>query len=299
MRRIALLTVALGFIAPILASAPAHAQASRTWVSGVGDDVNPCSRTAPCKTFAGAISKTAASGEINCLDPGGYGAITITKSMTLNCNATLGSILVSGTNGVNISAGAAGVVNLRGIQIQGLSGTGVPGLVGIKINTSSEVSIEDCVITQFSQQGILDARTSATSTNPRLAIRNSVVSNNVGTGLGFASATAVKAAVDTSSFINNSFGVAVGSGSLVMLNRSMVSGNSTGIEADAGGGIVADSISVTHNTTGVQGTSNIRLSNSDVTLNGTGFSGTTNSYGNNRLQGNTSFGTAVVLVAPQ
>src|ERR1700710_466334 len=95
MRRIALLTIATGFLAPLLATAPAHAQATRTWVSGVGDDVNPCSRTAPCKTFAGAISKTAIAGEINCLDPGGFGTITITKSMTLNCTGTLGSILAS------------------------------------------------------------------------------------------------------------------------------------------------------------------------------------------------------------
>src|SRR5580700_9888635 len=93
-----------------LAIAPAHAQATRTWVSGVGDDANPCSRTAPCKTFAGAISKTSASGEINCLDPGGFGAITITKAITLNCSATLGSILVAGTPGVTINAPAAIVV---------------------------------------------------------------------------------------------------------------------------------------------------------------------------------------------
>src|ERR1700760_1054222 len=86
--------------------APAHAQAPRTWVSGVGDDVNPCSRTAPCKTFAGAISKTAAGGEINCLDPAGYGAVTITKAMTIDCTGTFGSILASGTNGVIVNAGA-------------------------------------------------------------------------------------------------------------------------------------------------------------------------------------------------
>jgi hypothetical protein len=83
---------------------PEPATCSRIWVSGVGDDANPCSRTAPCKTFAGAISKTAAAGEIDCLDPGGFGAITITKSITLNCSATLGSILVSGTNAVTITA---------------------------------------------------------------------------------------------------------------------------------------------------------------------------------------------------
>src|SRR5205807_5391143 len=61
----------------------AQAQATRTWVSGVGDDVNPCSRTAPCKTFAGAISKTAIGGEINCIDSGGFGSVTITKAITI------------------------------------------------------------------------------------------------------------------------------------------------------------------------------------------------------------------------
>src|SRR5664279_2386743 len=86
-----------------LFAAPAHAQATRTWVSGVGDDVNPCSRTAPCKTFAGAISKTATNGEINCIDPAGYGAVTITKSITIDCRNTQGSILSAGTNGIIIS----------------------------------------------------------------------------------------------------------------------------------------------------------------------------------------------------
>src|SRR6187200_1921215 len=83
-------------LATLIGVAPASAQATRTWVSGVGDDVNPCSRTAPCKTFAGAISKTARGGEINCLDPGGYGAVTITKSITLDCTGTQGSILGAG-----------------------------------------------------------------------------------------------------------------------------------------------------------------------------------------------------------
>src|SRR6266542_6068835 len=77
----------------------ANAQASRTWVSGVGDDANPCSRTAPCKTFAGAISKSAAGGEIDCIDPGGFGAVTITKAMTISCEGLTAGVLVSGTNG--------------------------------------------------------------------------------------------------------------------------------------------------------------------------------------------------------
>src|ERR1700751_4382182 len=119
MRRIATLAIFLGFLTPMLASAPAHAQASRTWVSGVGDDANPCSRTAPCKTFAGAISKTAAGGEISVLDPGGYGAVTITKSITINGDGTLAGILNSLTTGVIINAGANDVIVLRNISING------------------------------------------------------------------------------------------------------------------------------------------------------------------------------------
>src|SRR5437868_5822612 len=106
-----------------LLSAPAHAQATRTWVSGVGDDANPCSRTAPCKTFAGAISKTAANGLIDCLDPGGFGSVTITKSITIDCEETFAGILAAGTNGINVPT--AGItVNLRGLSIEGAT-TGV------------------------------------------------------------------------------------------------------------------------------------------------------------------------------
>src|SRR5262252_8106873 len=101
MKRLAFSIVLFGvLVGPVVPSTPAHAQASRTWVSGVGDDVNPCSRVAPCKTFAGAISKTTPGGEIDCLDPGGYGAVTIMKSITIDCGAgKVGSILAAGTNG--------------------------------------------------------------------------------------------------------------------------------------------------------------------------------------------------------
>src|ERR1700681_4351769 len=105
MRRMTFLAVAAGFLFPLIASAPASAQATRTWVSGVGDDVNPCSRTAPCKTFPGAISKTAIGGEINCLDPGGFGGVTITKAITISCEAGTAGVLVQGTNAIVISAG--------------------------------------------------------------------------------------------------------------------------------------------------------------------------------------------------
>ena len=124
---------ALTFLVVTLACASAaHAQATRTWVSGVGDDANPCSRTAPCKTFAGAISKTADGGEIDCVDPGGFGAVTITKTITIDGGGTFASILAAGTNGVNVNDSASGAQNtkiatLRNISING-AGTGVVGI---------------------------------------------------------------------------------------------------------------------------------------------------------------------------
>src|SRR5881394_2620448 len=106
----------------------AQSQATRTWVSGVGDDANPCSRTAPCKTFAGAISKTATGGEISVLDPGGFGAVTIGKGITINGTGTLAGILNSlGVNGIVVNAPATDTVIIREISING-AGTGANGI---------------------------------------------------------------------------------------------------------------------------------------------------------------------------
>src|SRR5438270_4675782 len=116
-----------GALSAISFVSPASAQATRTWVSGVGDDANPCSRTAPCKTFAGAISKTAASGEINCLDPGGFGAVTITKAITIACEGVTAGVVVPGTNAIIVNAGVNDNVTLRGIDING-AGTGLNGI---------------------------------------------------------------------------------------------------------------------------------------------------------------------------
>src|SRR5688500_11575392 len=138
MRRMNLFRYALVALG-LLASSSLFAQATRTWVSGVGDDVNPCSRTAPCKTFAGAISKTAAGGEISVLDPGGYGALNITKSITLNGAGTLASILFSGTNGIIVN-GAGIVVNITDISLNGGTPTS-PGVNGIRIIAAASVSV--------------------------------------------------------------------------------------------------------------------------------------------------------------
>src|ERR1700750_1190641 len=112
MRRIALLALVTGLV-PFMAAPPASAQATRTWVSGVGDDANPCSRTAPCKTFPGAISKTAAGGEINCLDSAGFGTVTITKAISIYCEGVVGGILAAGVNGITVNAAATDHIVLR------------------------------------------------------------------------------------------------------------------------------------------------------------------------------------------
>ncbi|MDB5679269.1 hypothetical protein [Sphingomonas bacterium] len=149
-------TLMAAMVAMFVAS-PAMAQATRTWVSGVGDDANPCSRTAPCKTFAGAISKTASPGEIDCLDPGGFGTLTITKSITIDCTGTFGSVLASGTIGFNINdstsatPGTARVV-LKGLSING-AGTTL-GTTGVRVVSARDVVIVNSIIQNFSNAGI-------------------------------------------------------------------------------------------------------------------------------------------------
>ena len=164
-------------------AAPASAQATRTWVSGVGDDANPCSRTAPCKTFAGAISKTAASGEIDCLDPGGFGAVTITKSITIDCTAPggIGGLLVSGTNGILVAAASTDTVQLIGLDINGVGN----GLNGIKVQTAGNVAIIDCLIYGFGSTNNTDGNgvLITASTALTVFVQNTIIRNNAKTGI--------------------------------------------------------------------------------------------------------------------
>jgi hypothetical protein len=177
-----ILTIAGAALLPLLLTVPASAQATRTFVSGVGDDANPCSRTAPCKTFAGAISKTSAGGEIDTLDPGGFGAVTITKAITLADEGVgEGGVLVAGTNGITISAGATDIIILRGLQIDG-GPAGSSSLNGVKFNTGGALMIQNCAIRNFTGgspngYGIAFTPSSAAS----LLVTDTVVSNN-GTG---------------------------------------------------------------------------------------------------------------------
>ncbi|MGH8559439.1 MAG: hypothetical protein ACRESZ_18720, partial [Methylococcales bacterium] len=149
----------------------AWAQANRTWVSGVGDDANPCSRTAPCKTFAGAISKTAALGEINCIDPGGFGAVTIVKSITIACDYTEGGVLGSFSNGIIVNAGANDVVFLSGLDLQGV-GT---GLNGIRFLGGKALHVRNTIIRGFATNGIDFEPSNASASLASLVVQDSVV----------------------------------------------------------------------------------------------------------------------------
>jgi hypothetical protein len=295
---------------------PAQAQATRTWVSGVGDDANPCSRTAPCKTFAGAISKTAVNGEIDCLDPAGYGAVTITKSITIDCKHTLGSILNAGTNGLNIpfdSFTAAGETR-KTVRLRGLSFNGADtGLMGVRITgaagaAGSEVFIEDCMIDgNFGglARGISDER----SGGGELYITNTTVRNtgtfgilisplaNAGNGLR------IDAVLDNVRSENSNSGILVGSSARVMISNSVFSGNTTaGIEVNgafSGVEVNVDRSVSSNNGTGISndgGTVTIRLSNSNIAFNTTGISGVTQSFGNNRISGNGTAGPAPTAI---
>lgn len=267
-----------------------QAQATRTWVSGVGDDVNPCSRTAPCKTFAGAISKTAAGGEINCLDPAGFGAVTITKSITIDCHATLGGILASLVSGVIINAGATDRIVLRGLDINGIGN----GLDGIKLIAGGSLHVEDSVI--YGMQNGMNV-----GAGNEIYIKNTYIRNNTNVGIFIAGpAGLVNAVIEKTTVENQAYGLIARNNTRVNTRGSVYSGNSnTGILAEPLGGGTAevnvDSCIVTNNGlgmhSGAQGT--LRVANSFISGNGIGVAaglGTAATFFDNKLQGNSADG---------
>jgi hypothetical protein len=288
-----LLLAVLGMIAAILPGSPASAQATRTWVSGVGDDANPCSRTAPCKTFAGAISKTAAGGEIDALDPGGFGALTITKSITLDGGGgQVASVLVAGTNGINVAAGTSGIVILRNLRINGIANSTTPGLTGIALTSAAQLSIENCAIFNFNTAGI-GAAVSGGATS-KIYITDTYVTNTNSTAIIIAGAGGTLSAT-----LNNvrvlggkTTDLTVNGGATAMVNNSVLSGGGLGLDVEGGATVDVNGSVIDHNTTGVfNSSSTVRMSNSDVTFNGTGVSGTVSSFSNNRFQSNGAGGT--------
>ncbi len=279
-----------------------QAQATRTWVSGVGDDVNPCSRTAPCKTFAGAISKTAEGGEIDALDPGGFGTVTITKAIILDGGTGSGwaSILSAGsTSGINVNVVSGNHVNdavviLRHLSINGASQGNSPGSNGINFIKADRLIVENCVLENLSTAGITEASLASIGA---LWVHDCFF-DNTGTGLqlntssGFAGTL-----IDHCRFNALTDGVNTTANAVVFIRDSFfggtVGGTNGAVRAAASCQINVENSMFAANVIAVNvagGT--VRLSNNDFFANGTAISGgTAESANNNRFRGNGADGT--------
>ena len=284
----------------LLIPAASQAQATRTWVSGVGDDANPCSRTAPCKTFAGSISKTAAGGEINAVDSGAFGSVTITKSITIDGHGHQAGVLAAGTHGITVNAPAGARVVLRELDINGAADTGSPGLNGIRIvGQGRSISIVRSRIYSFGENGILFQPTGG---KIRLLVRDSEILNNRGNGL-FVSppndttqarvtlrrnsiesngcgVTAASYGLDSGTYDTNCGAATSGGGAP---GRATISAFRNGINENEDAGFFAYGTKAT-----------VRMGGNEVSGNGRGMAfgagGALDSFGNNYVVGNSTDG---------
>ena len=286
-----------GLAALLLISAvsSASAQASRTWVSGIGWDEDPCSRTKPCKTLASALSKTAIGGEITVLDPAGYGPVTINKSVTINGTpgAGYGSILAApAVHGIIINMSKDDpykTVRLNWLDINGVSS----GVHGIKIvdNQAAGVSvvIENTNIDGLAGHGILDER----SVGGTLTIANTVVRHTQLSGIKIAAGglgNKIQATLSNVRVHNSAqAGLTVNGGAKAAVRNSVFSGSTFGVDVEqANSEVSVDGSTISHNATGLftNGGAVLRLSNTNVAFNDSGVAGTVQSFTNNRFIAN-------------
>jgi hypothetical protein len=290
----------------VIGATAAHGQASRTWVSGVGNDANPCSLTAPCKTFAGAISKTAEGGEIDALDPAGYGTVTITKALTIDGGTGAGwaSILASGVPGitVNVTTGTHvnnAVVILRNITFNGIvQSPSAAGTNAINYIKAAQLMVESCFFENFSTTGITEA-SAATGTNLRVDDCNF---DNITTGIIINTTSGLSfAEIDNCRFNGIANGVNTTANAFVNVRNCVfaaTNGGNGAVRAAAGCQVNVSNSMFSNNVVGANvsgGT--IRLTNNDFFNNTTAISGTAESANNNRFRGNTSDGTVSNVIA--
>jgi hypothetical protein len=305
------ISIAAGMLA---FAGPSFGQATRTWVSGVGDDVNPCSRTAPCKTFAGAISKTLSGGEINCLDPGGFGAVTITKSITLDCTGTIGSVLNSATNGIIVNDSLTAAPNTVEVIVRGLSVDGAgttAGLNGIRFISGRSLVLQDVFVqNETGQNGILiEPAGSAKFYAENVTVTDSAVGIRLQPTGTSGAVFAILRNVRTEN--NSQSGLYVNARSTAVIDRSAFSGNVNGIYANATAAnlatvMLSNSVVSGNTVVGLRAngaSARIRVANSVISGNQLGVGpqngGIINTYGNNQLDGNNTDGTFNTPALPQ
>jgi hypothetical protein len=297
----ALQSIAFAVTLIVVSHAPAHAQAIRTWVASNGNDAAACSRAAPCRTFAGAIGKTAAGGAITCVDAAEYGAVTIAKSVSIVCEHTLAAV-TSTTTAITVTTAATDTVTLSGLDIEG-AGTGI---AGISFTGGGALHLHKVQVRGFRGTGKAFGINFAPSAAAKLFVSDSVVADN---GAGFdgagilvaPGATGAIAWVTNTTVENNLLGIrTIGTPTTtnVTISDSSVVGNSTGV-ANSGSVLMLHNVVATNNSTaGVlsnkAGTTTL-FGDSVVAGNATGkstvTSGVTNPYTNNQIRGNTTDGT--------
>ncbi|HKS61229.1 MAG TPA: right-handed parallel beta-helix repeat-containing protein [Xanthobacteraceae bacterium] len=266
---------------------PANAQATRTWVSGVGSDANSCSRSAPCATFSAALTKTNSGGEINCVDAGGFGAFTITKSITIDCGGAVGSILANGTNGIVVTAGVNDKIVLRNLNIQGVGA----GSNGIRFTAGLHLTVDNVTITGFTSRGIdVDKSASANLYVRDTRIANIATGIRLFTGLGGINAQLDNVHIDNAS----ASGLEVASGSTIasISNSVIMNAAGSGLLMSGGGFINASRTTIARSGIAVNSNASsgsIRVSAMNLQDNSTGFAvasgATISSAGNNKVIG--------------
>ena len=311
-------------VGAIVWTAHAYGQATRTWVSGVGSDANPCSRTAPCQTFAGAITKTATSGEINCLDPGGFGGVTITKSIMIRCDYTEGGVLSAGAgvNGIVINLPAAtDTVFLSGIDMNG-AGSAQNGL---RIVSGGIVHVRNSIIRNYraanglgmsiQPAGVLQLTVVGTTIDDngsgatgggiliqptgaggsaRVVLRDTVLQNNSNNQLRVDTAgntgPGISLFIENSQFIGGTNGIQIGQAAATTNVAGMITGSYIALCSGVGLDINGGSSTVLR-----VGTTTITGCTTGVDVGG----GTINTYGNNRVDGNGADGAFTLPAIPE
>jgi hypothetical protein len=314
--------IAAGLAVACFPMSAAFAQATRTWVSGVGDDANPCSRTAPCKTFAGAISKTATGGEINCLDPGGFGGLTITKSISIICDFTEGGVLSAGpgVNGFVINIPVTSSVFLSGLDFNG-AGSAQNGL---RIVSGGIVHIQNSIIRNYRASNGLGMSIQPAGALQMTIANTTIADNGTGatgggmliqpTGAGGSARVHMRNTLVQHNS-NNQIRVDTtgntGPGISLFVEESQITGGTNGININQTTpnvtAVITDSFIALGSGTGILTAGNasvrVRVSDTTVTAWNTGLTqgGTTviNTYGNNRFDGNGALGTFTLPAIPE
>lgn len=301
MQNIKIITFAVIFI---FGTTITQAQSLHTWVSGSGNDANPCTYVAPCKTFAGAIAKTSVGGEIDAMDRGEFGPVTITKAITIDGGNQGLSIMAVNTNGIVVAAQPDDVVILRNLKINGVRGSDKGGINGIRFISGADLNVENCVIFGFNNNGVDIALGTASSVH----IINTIIKNVGGAGVSATSTTsAVTVGIDNSQIMVTNIGVHAGDKSRVDINRSFIEHATTnGVQVDATAGdsiATVDHSDISYNGTGVNVTGGafVVLADNKVFDNGTAVSatgGTCNSYGTNSFRNPDVAARACPLISP-